>query len=139
MAVGSILLGGFADRFGRRPTILGCLTVMAVGMALVPFSRNVVDLSIFRLLTGLGIGGMLAALNATVAEYSNARYRNLILPLMVIGFPLGGFLGGLVATQWLETGGWRGVFWLGAGLSAASIPLAFWLIPETPDERTATE
>jgi MFS family permease len=133
MAVGSILLGGFADRFGRRPTILGCLTVMAVGMALVPFSRNVVDLSIFRLLTGLGIGGMLAALNATVAEYSNARYRNLILPLMVIGFPLGGFLGGLVATQWLETGGWRGVFWLGAGLSAASIPLAFWLIPETPD------
>ena len=32
MAIGAIALGGVADRIGRRPTILGCLTVMAVGM-----------------------------------------------------------------------------------------------------------
>ena len=32
MAIGSILLGGVADTFGRRPTILGCLVVMAGGM-----------------------------------------------------------------------------------------------------------
>src|SRR6516225_2368034 len=34
MAVGSILLGGVADRIGRRPTILGCLVVMATGMVM---------------------------------------------------------------------------------------------------------
>src|SRR5512136_2843430 len=32
MAVGSALLGGVADRIGRRPAILGCLAVMATGM-----------------------------------------------------------------------------------------------------------
>src|SRR5262245_49505746 len=32
MAVGSALLGGVADRIGRRPAILGCLSVMALGM-----------------------------------------------------------------------------------------------------------
>lgn len=132
MAAGSILLGGLADRIGRKPTIMGCLVVMAAGMLLAPQSENVTQLSIWRVLTGLGIGGMLAALNATVAEFSNARYRNLVLPLMVIGYPLGAFLGGLAAKALLTGGDWRNVFYLGAGLTAACIPLAFWLIPESP-------
>ncbi len=133
MAVGSILLGGMADRFGRRPTILGCLTVMGAGMLLVPTATGVAQLSLWRLLTGLGIGGMLAALNATVAEFSNARYRSLVLPLMVTGYPLGAFLGGMMAANVLAAGDWRGVFYLGAGLTIAAIPLSFFLIPETPD------
>lgn len=132
MAVGSILLGGLADRIGRKPTIMGCLVVMAAGMMLTPQSENVTQLSIWRVLTGLGIGGMLAALNATAAEFSNTRYRNLVLPLMVIGYPLGAFFGGLAARNLLTGGDWRSVFYLGAGLTAACIPLAFWLIPESP-------
>ena len=133
MAVGSIFLGGMADRFGRRPTILGCLIVMAIGMIMAPFSAGVTQLLLWRLLTGFGIGGMLAALNATVAEFANARYRNLILPLMVIGYPLGAFLGGMIASNLLAGGDWRGVFYLGAGLTFATIPLVLWLVPETPD------
>lgn len=132
MAAGSILLGGLADRIGRKPTIMGCLVVMAAGMTLAPQSENVTQLSIWRVLTGLGIGGMLAALNATVAEFSNAKYRNLVLPLMVVGYPLGAFLGGLAAKALLADGDWRHVFYLGAGMTAACIPLAFWLIPESP-------
>lgn len=138
MAAGSILLGNLADRFGRRPTILGCLLVMSAGMWLVPFSSCPLELSIWRLLTGFGIGGMLAALNATAAELSNRRYRDLILPLMVVGYPVGGFLGGLLASQLLAGGDWRSVFYLGAGLTTACLPLAFLLLPETPawlDER----
>lgn len=132
MAAGSLLLGGLADRIGRKPTIIGCLVVMAGGMLLAPQSTDVVQLSIWRLFTGLGIGGMLAALNASVAEFSNARYRNLVLPLMVIGYPLGAFFGGLGVSALLGGGDWRSVFYLGALLTAGSIPLALWLIPESP-------
>ena len=35
MAIGSIFLGGIADKIGRRPTILGCLVLMATGMWMV--------------------------------------------------------------------------------------------------------
>ena len=35
MALGSIFLGGVADKIGRRPTVLGCLVVMATGMFMV--------------------------------------------------------------------------------------------------------
>ena len=40
-------------------------------------------------ITGLGIGGMLAAINAASAEFSNDRLRNFWVALMTIGYPLG--------------------------------------------------
>src|SRR5215210_3770899 len=48
MAIGSIFLGGVADKVGRRPTILGCLCVMAVGMVMATTVRGLVDLSLWR-------------------------------------------------------------------------------------------
>ena len=61
MAAGSVMLGGLADRVGRRATILGCLVAMAAGMFGASTAHNVEALSAWRVLTGLGIGGMLAA------------------------------------------------------------------------------
>ena len=77
MAVGSVLLGNVADRIGRRPTIIFCLIVMALGMGAATQAWDVISLSIIRLATGLGIGGMLACTNAMVAELANARARSL--------------------------------------------------------------
>src|SRR4030095_7579000 len=62
MAIGSVFLGGVADKIGRRPTLLGCLVVMAVGMLMATTVHGLVDLSIWRIVTGLGIGGMLASI-----------------------------------------------------------------------------
>src|SRR5687768_18352050 len=64
MAFGSILLGRFADRVGRRTTILGCLMVMSLGMLGAATAGGVVVLAAWRVFTGLGIGGVLAATNA---------------------------------------------------------------------------
>ena len=45
----------------------------------------------FRFLTGLGIGGMLAATNAVTAEASTSKSaRSVAMALYVIGYPLGG-------------------------------------------------
>src|SRR6476659_3642084 len=71
MALGSMLLGGVADKIGRRRTVLGCITVMAIGMFMATTVVGLVDLSIWRVITGLGIGGMLASINAVAAEFSN--------------------------------------------------------------------
>jgi len=94
MAAGSLLLGGVADKIGRRPTILGCLVAMAAGMFGAAYAHSVSGLLPWRLLTGLGIGGTLAAINAAAAELSNRRYRSFAMALMVIGYPIGGVIGG---------------------------------------------
>lgn len=132
MAVGSVLLGGLADKIGRRPTMLGCLAAMTVGMYLAGAANSVDELLVWRLMTGLGIGGMLAAINAAAAEFSSRRYRNLAMSLMVIGYPIGGVLGGFAVQQLLATGGWRDVFVFGAWATAAFIPLVWFIVPETP-------
>ena len=131
MALGSLVLGGVADRIGRRPTVLGCLVLMAIGMYMASTSTAVVELSLWRVFTGLGIGGMLAAINAVAAEFSNAKNRNLNISLMSMGYPLGAVFGGIVAAQLLKGGDWRPVFHFGAVTTAVCIPLVWYFVPES--------
>ena len=131
MGLGSILLGGVADRIGRRRTLLGCLAVMTVGMMMATRAKSVYDLSIWRVFTGLGIGGMLAAINAVAAEFSSARRRSLNVSLMAIGYPIGAVVGGSIAAVLLKQGDWRVVFQFGAAITAVFIPLVWWFVPES--------
>jgi len=131
MALGSLLLGGVADRKGRRPTILGCLIAMTVGMFGAAHAQGVAALLPWRLLTGLGIGGTLAAINAAAAEVSNRRWRSFAMALMVIGYPLGGVIGGLFVQHLLASAGWRAVFVAGGWATAAFLPIVWWLVPES--------
>jgi benzoate transport len=131
MALGSIFLGGVADKIGRRRTVLGCLVVMAIGMWMASTVKGLIDLSIWRVITGLGIGGMLAAINAVAAEFSNAKRRHLCVSIMAIGYPIGAVLGGLVVARLLKANDWRIVFHFGAIITAAFIPLVYFFIPES--------
>ena len=131
MAIGSIVLGGVADKIGRRPTILGCLLVMSVGMLMATTVTGLIDLSIWRVITGLGIGGMLAAINAVAAEFSSTHRRHLSVSLMSIGYPVGAVLGGMVAAWLLQGNDWRSVFYLGAGITATLIPITYFVMPES--------
>jgi MFS family permease len=133
MGFGSILLGGMADKLGRKPTMLACLVVMALGMYLAHAASGVTPLSTWRFLTGIGIGGMLAATNAVTAESTSKAARSIAMAIYVIGYPLGGVIGGFAAQAWLLPNyDWRAVFLFGAVATAAMIPLVMLLVPETP-------
>lgn len=131
MAIGSLFLGGIADRIGRRSTILACLLLMTAGMLGAAMATGVAMLSAWRVLTGLGIGGMLAATNAAVAEAANARQRSLAVVLMAAGYPVGTIVGGTVSAILLAHFDWRAVFGFGAICSMLFIPLVLWRAPES--------
>ena len=131
MAVGSFVLGGVADQFGRRRSILTFLVVMTLGSFMCSRATGVGDLMIWRFITGLGIGGMLAAINAASAEFSNDRSRNFWVALMTIGYPLGNVFCALFVSELLKTHNWRAVFEFAAALSTALIPVVWFLVPES--------
>jgi MFS family permease len=152
MAIGSIVIGMVADKIGRRPTMLGCLIVMALGMFMVTTTNGVLggifaplfalftsgvvdqklaDLSMWRVVTGLGIGGMLASINAVAAEFSNAKRRDLSVSIMSIGYPVGAVVGGLITAQLLVANDWRAVFYFGASVTVVFIPLVYLFVPES--------
>ena len=131
MAIGSLVLGGVADRVGRRATILGCLVLMAAGMLGAATADGVVTLSAWRVLTGFGIGGMLAATNAAVAEAANGQRRALAVVLMAGGYPVGTIVGGSISAVLLGSYGWQSVFVFGAIATLCFVPLVLWFAPES--------
>ena len=132
MGFGSILLGGMADRYGRKSTMLACLLFMVGGMYLASTASGVTPMIVYRFITGIGIGGMLAATNAVAAESSNTKFRRAAIAAYVAGYPLGAIIGGIAASAWLlPTYGWRSIFLFGAVATAVLVPIIAWLVPET--------
>ncbi len=70
---------------------------MTAGMFMAAHAEGPVDLGVWRIVTGLGIGGVLAAINAVAAEFSNHKRRHLCVSIMAIGYPVGAVIGGLIA------------------------------------------
>ncbi|MEH3106296.1 MAG: MFS transporter [Sphingomonas fennica] len=133
MVAGSIVIAPLADRIGRRPTIIGCCALMGLGMVLTSTAGSVAMLSVWRVVTGLGIGGMIAAVTAVAAEFGNERRRDLCVSLMTVGYPIGGLLGGLASAWLVEQAGWRAIFWAGGLATLAVVPVLLAALPESPE------
>ena len=113
LAVGAMLFGTAADRVGRRPAIVGALALCGIGSLATAFAPSFAALLPLRFVTGLGIGGSLPNVIALTAEWMPHRYRAVAIGTMICGFPLGGFLGGVLAAQLTPAHGWQAVFVLG--------------------------
>lgn len=133
MVLGALILSPFADQFGRRSLILNCLVLIGVGMLTSALATNVAFLVVTRLITGLGVGGMLSSLTTMVAEYSSDKRRQLAVSLLQSGYPVGGIIAGAASAYLLGEFGWRSVFVVGGVLSLAMIPLVYWRLPESID------
>ena len=131
MGLGSLLLGSVADKLGRRRTTLFCLAVMAFGMIMVTVTSSIFALSFWRVVTGVGIGGLLTAITALSAEFSNSKRRDFCISMMAIGYPIGVVVLGSVASRLLDSHDWRSIFYLGAAVTIAFIPLCYFLVPES--------
>jgi benzoate transport len=131
MSIGSLLIAPLADTRGRRPTILICLILMTLGMLLSATADSIAALATWRVITGLGIGGMLASINAMVAEYANEARRDFCVSLMTIGYPIGGVVGGMASAWLLGHFDWRAVFVFGGVVSVAVLVVVWWRLPES--------
>lgn len=85
MALGSAFIAPLADRIGRRLQTLGCLLLVVVAMALSAATVDYAQLGICRLVTGLGIGGLVASLPVIAAEFPPQRQRSTMIALYTIG------------------------------------------------------
>jgi AAHS family 4-hydroxybenzoate transporter-like MFS transporter len=112
--VGGLLLGHIADRVGRRPALLVSLATAGVATLLCSQANSFGAFAALRFLTGLALGGLLAAIVPLVAEHFPWQQRSAAVTVMFIGYPLGAVVGGAI-TALLIVHGWRNLF-LGAGV-----------------------
>ncbi|GAA3119180.1 MFS transporter [Planomonospora alba] len=133
MALGSLLLAPLADRVGRRALILACLVVASAGMLGSALSQDAAQLGLLRVLTGIGVGGILAGSNVIAAEYANGRWRGLAVSLNVVGYAVGATAGGVVTVALQSSSGWRSVFVFGGAGTALLIGVVLFRLPESLD------
>ena len=131
MALGSLFIAPWADRFGRRPLILLCISVAGIGMLASSQASSVTMLGALRLLTGLGIGGILASSYVIAGEYANKKWRSLAISLQSTAYALGATLGGIFAAQIIPDAGWRSVFLYGGIATLLTLPVMYFLLPES--------
>jgi len=132
MFLGAIASGTLTDLIGRRRLFIASLTWFSLMMVLVATAPDPWSLGLFRFLAGLGFGGIPPTAIALVVEIAPAARRHLINGLMLCGFPIGGVLAALLAILLLEPAGFRTLFAVGALPLVTLVPLAIWLLPESP-------
>jgi MFS family permease len=108
--IGGILFGYLSDRLGRRAIMIWTIGLYSLGTALTALSVGPWTLLVFRLLTGLGVGGQWAVGHALLAESTPSHMRGRAAALLQAGEPIGVGLAaviGLLVTPYI---GWRAVF-----------------------------
>ncbi len=121
--VSTPLWGKFADLFNRKLLIQLALGVFVLGSALAGFSQDTNTLIIFRVLQGLGAGGMAALSQIIMADIISPRdrgkYAGLFGAVMAVGTVGGPLLGGVVTDAF----GWRWNFFIALPVAIAAITL----------------
>ena len=112
-AVGGIVFGVIADRFGRTRALIGSILVYSVFTFLCGLSQSVWQLALCRVGLGLGMGGEWASGAALVAETWSARDRGKALGLMQSAWAIGYAGAAAVTGLVLPVYGWRAVFFVG--------------------------
>lgn len=134
---GALLFGYLADRFGRRRLFTITLLLYLCATAATGLSWNLLTFTLFRTLTGAGIGGEYAAINSAVDEIIPARLRGRVDLLINGTFWIGIILGSLASTIFLRPDffghalGWRLAFLSGVPIGILVLFMRRY-IPESP-------
>ena len=147
--VGTLVLSPLADRFGRRNMLLVTMVITGIGSLYNAFVPDYLSFNIARIITGIGIGAVLAIVNTYINEvaprHSRAKYTTVIFVMSALGALMGIWLGLILttpATPWplglpfamaskTFEDGWRWMYGLGALLAFISVALLSRL-PESP-------
>lgn len=131
LTIGAFTLSPVADRIGRKAVTLFCCAVFGVFGLLTATATNTEQLLVYRLLTGIGLGGAMPNLIALTNEYAPARLKATLVMTMFCGFPLGSTIGGVISAPLIAHYGWQSVFVLGGVLPLILLPVLYILLPES--------
>ena len=114
-AGGGLMFGVLADRLGRTRALMLSVLLYSVFTAACGFAQSAVQLAIFRIFLGIGMGGEWASGAALVSETWPDRVRGRALGFMQSAWAVGYALAALVNYLVQDVAGlnWRYVFFVG--------------------------
>ncbi len=131
LTIGAFVLGPVADRVGRKGVLVASTIVFGVFTLLTAAATGLSDLLAYRFLAGVGLGGAMPSFISLASEYVPAGRRATVVSLLWAGFPLGGSVGGVLASWLIPAYGWQSVFLAGGVLPIVVAALLLAVLPES--------
>lgn len=150
--LGAIVIGSFADRYGRKSALVLTMAAMMIGTGIIAFAPTYQTLGIFaaclvvvaRLIQGFSAGGEFGSATTFLAEQNPARRgfysswqfaSQAVTTIMATG--VGAAITGFLDQSQLESWGWRIPFFIGLLIG----PVGFYIrrhLDETEEFKSST-
>ena len=111
-ALGGVLFGILSDRYGRKSVLQWTILTYSIGTFLCGVANSLEVLLLFRIITGLGVGGEWATGQTYVGEIFPAKVRGRYGAFMQTGAPIGIVLASMVGGFVTPMIGWRMCFFI---------------------------
>ena len=132
MVIGAVWVGRLSDRVGRKFAVIGSVIVLSIFTLLCAFAISPWMFGAFRLLAGIGLGGLVPSVNAMTSDLVPRKTMSAWATVMMSGVPLGGSIAAVLA-QFIvpshEDWGWRFMFLLALVPLVVGLPIAMKVIP----------
>lgn len=132
MTIGTPIGGVVGDWLGRKVALIASVFLFGAATLAIAAAHGVGEVSLYRFLAGLGLGGALPAATALIAEFTPRRNRSLSVMLGIVCIPIGGMIGGLLAAQLQPEYGWRMLFVVSGVLPIIVTMILAIALPESP-------
>ena len=131
MAIGSLLLGLVADRWGRKRAVIVSVAVFGVAALATAASTTLAALMACRFVAGIAIGGAQPVMVALLAEYAPVRHRSTAMVVGFLGVGIGVPISALLSASLVPLHGWQAVFVVGGVVPLLVLPWLAWVYPES--------
>ena len=114
MALGAVLAGTIADRFGRKNVFAATVILYSVSTGLCAVAWSYESLLLFRFLVGFGLGGELPVAATLMSEYAPSKLRGRFIVLLESFWGVGWLVAALISYLLIPKFGWHIAFIIGA-------------------------
>ena len=114
MALGAVLAGTIADKFGRKNVFAATVILYSVATGLCAVAWNYESLLVFRFFVGFGLGGELPVAATLMSEYAPSALRGRFIVLLESFWGVGWLVAALISYLLIPQFGWHIAFIIGA-------------------------